>query len=434
MLKMIMCLDSNHGFAKDNKIPWNIPNEIQHFLKLTKNKTIVMGSKTFFSIGKTLKNRKNIILTKNKKLIIHNAICVNNYKKIIKLSQNKDVYVIGGAKVFDLFLKHADEIIISRLHQSYNCDHIYNPDLYGYKLTKTIKHKEFNIEYYKSNRQKLMLGEPIVAKILSNQIDEFNKIILAGIEPKIVIIYVGNSIASEKFINNKIKYAKQLGVEIDVRKYNELIDEDLLINDIHNLNINKSVHGIMVQLPLPINMDKERILNSINPNKDIDCLSFSNFSQIQFSNNNLIPCTPKAILEIFKFYKISLKGKNVTVLGRSKIVGLPISWLLLNNNATVTICHSYSKNTKRHLKNADIIISAVGKPNFIKATDIKNNAIIIDVSTNYINNKIIGDVYYQKVIDKVKYITPVPKGVGPVTVAMLFQNLLYLLNKQINKK
>lgn len=432
MLKMIMCVDNNYGFAKNNKLPWNINNEMEHFIKHTKNKTIVMGSKTFFAIGKVLKDRNNIILTHNKKLSIPNAKVIYDYKQIIKLSKSKDVYIIGGKEIFNLFLKYADEIIISKLYQSYDCDQTYIPNLKNYKLVKTINYKEFQVEYYKTFNQKILYGEPIVNKLISKQIKEFKQFILQGITPTIAIIYIGNSLASQKYIDNKLKYAKLLGVNINIYKYDENVEETIIIDSINKLNVDPHIHGIMVQLPISKHLNKQKILNTINPQKDIDCLNEMNYSKILFSQSSqLIPCTPKAILEFFKFYKINLTSKNIVILGRSKIVGMPIGILLINQNATVTFCHSYSKNINKHLKNADIIISTISRPNFIKSRYIKNNAIIIDVSINFLNNKMIGDADFYNVIKRVKYITPVPGGIGPVTVSMLFENLLFLIKNRL---
>ena len=197
------------------------------------------------------------------------------------------------------------------------------------------------------------------------------------------------------------------------------------------LNNDPLVSGILVQLPLPSNLDTDKIINTILPSKDVDGLTNTNKCSLLNNNPIIIPCTPKGIIYLLKEYQIPIKGKNIVIVGRSKLVGRPLIDLLLNENATVTICHSHTENIKEHTINADILISAVGKKHIIKSDMIKENAIVIDVGINKENEKIYGDVE-ESAYDKVSYITPVPGGIGPMTVAMLLQNTIqcYMINKK----
>ena len=244
----------------------------------------------------------------------------------------------------------------------------------------------------------------------------------------LAIISIGNDDASNVYIKQKQRIADLLGVNLNIYKYDNATN-DKLISLINRLNDDNKTNGIIVQLPLPSYLDKDLILNSIDPNKDVDGLTSINYGKLLQGVETIIPCTPKAILDIIDYYNIDVKGKYVLVIGRSNLVGKPIASLLTNRDATVTIAHSKTNNLKELTLNADIIISAVGKINLITSDMVKDNVCIIDVGINYdSNNKICGDVDFNNVKDKCSYITPVPGGVGPMTVYELFNNL-YECNK-----
>lgn len=251
---------------------------------------------------------------------------------------------------------------------------------------------------------------------------------------KIAIIQVGNNESSTIYINQKKKLEQEINILINHIKLQGETKEQEIIKKINALNKDKEIDGIMVQLPLPKHLNQKIIVNAIDENKDIDGLTDSNIIKLYNNNYTLAPCTPIGILKLLELYKIDIKEKNIVILGRSDIVGKPLSLLLTNSNATVTLCHSKTKDVKKITNKADILISAIGKPKLITKDYIKKDAIIIDVGINKDENgKLCGDVDFEDVKDKVSYITPVPKGVGPATIAMFLENSYkaYLLN---NKK
>ena len=253
---------------------------------------------------------------------------------------------------------------------------------------------------------------------------------------KIAIIQVGENESSTIYINQKKKLEQEINILINHIKLQEKTKEQEIIKKINALNKDKEIDGIMVQLPLPKHLNQKIIVNAIDENKDIDGLTDSNIIKLYNNDYTLAPCTPIGILKLLELYKIDIKEKNIVILGRSDIVGKPLSLLLTNNNATVTLCHSKTKDVKNitNKAKADILISAIGRPKLITKDYIKKDAIIIDVGINKDENgKLCGDVDFEDVKDKVSYITPVPKGVGPATIAMFLENSYkaYLLN---NKK
>ena len=200
--------------------------------------------------------------------------------------------------------------------------------------------------------------------------------------------------------------------------------ESTLLGLIDELNKDERVNGILVQLPLPSHISSYKIFEAINPQKDVDGFHFENIGRLITGNATFKPCTPEGIIQLLDYYKVKIEGKNAVVIGRSNIVGKPISILLLERNATVTICHSRTKNLSAITKSADILIAAIGKPNFVTADMVKDDVVIIDVGINRVNDKLIGDVDYQSVSKKASLITPVPGGVGPMTIAVLMANTL----------
>jgi methylenetetrahydrofolate dehydrogenase (NADP+) / methenyltetrahydrofolate cyclohydrolase len=272
-------------------------------------------------------------------------------------------------------------------------------------------------------KDKIIDGKEL-ANILKNNIkDEISKLQNKIKRPPcLAVILVGNDPASTVYVNLKSKNCEELGMESKVYRLKEETLESELLNLIDELNKTKEVDGILVQLPLPKHIDTSKVIHKIDPLKDVDCFHPENFGLLFSGNPRFLPCTPAGIIEMLKYKKIEISGKNAVVLGRSNIVGKPISILLLSENATVTICHSKTKNLQEITKQCDILIAAIGKPNFVKKDMVKDGAVIIDVGMNKIGDKLVGDVDYENVFDKVSYITPVPGGVGPMTRVMLMKN------------
>ena len=240
--------------------------------------------------------------------------------------------------------------------------------------------------------------------------------------PTIASILVGNDGGSIYYMASQEKLATSLGVGfLKIILPEECSDEDVIL-EIHKLNEDDNVQGIILQLPLPKAFDEKKIIKEISWKKDIDCLTFESQGKLYMGEPGFIPCTPNSVVNLIKSLNIDIKGKNVVVLGRSNIVGKPVAQLLLNENATVTICHSKTKNLRDVCKSADILVVAIGKPKFIDETYIKEDAVVIDVGTSSFEGKITGDVDFDKVIDKCGFLTPVPGGVGSLTTTLLIKN------------
>ena len=240
----------------------------------------------------------------------------------------------------------------------------------------------------------------------------------------LAIIWVGNNEASKIYINNKLKKCEELGVDGRLYHLDENTTEKEIINLIDKLNNDENVNGIILQSPVPDQIDIINCFNRIKPEKDIDGFSNVSIGNLVLGKPGHISCTPKGIMKLLDYYHINLEGKNICLINRSIIVGKPLFNLLISKNATVTMCHSYTNNLSEITHNADIVISAVGKPKFITKNMLKDGAIVIDVGISRVDGKAVGDVDFANVLDKVSYITPVPGGVGPMTVAMIFDNLL----------
>lgn len=251
----------------------------------------------------------------------------------------------------------------------------------------------------------------------------------------LVVIQVGEDPASVVYVRQKEKMAANMGFNFKHIKLGENVSQEELLETIDKLNDDDSVDGILVQMPVPKHIDSKVVQNSISPYKDVDGLTDYNMGRLMHNEESLVPCTPKGIMDLLSYYKIDVTGKNVVIVGRSDLVGKPLMALMINNNATVTLCHSKTSNLKSHTKKADILIAAVGKPGLIKADDIRRGTVVVDVGINRMEDgSLVGDVDFESVKDKVSYITPVPGGVGQMTVAELGYNtyLAYLLRK--NKK
>lgn len=240
--------------------------------------------------------------------------------------------------------------------------------------------------------------------------------------PKIASILVGDDGGSIYYMNNQEKVSTSLGVDFKKVVLDKTITEEELINTIEELNCDKEIDGIILQLPLPKSFNEKKVIKKISPSKDIDCLTFESQGKLYMGEPEFLPCTPNSVVTLLKSLNIPLEGKEVVVLGRSNIVGKPVAQLLLNENATVTICHSRTKDLKEVTKRADILVVAIGKPKFLDETYVKDGAIVIDVGTSRFEGKITGDVDFDKVIEKASYLTPVPGGVGALTTTLLVKN------------
>lgn len=271
-------------------------------------------------------------------------------------------------------------------------------------------------------------GKKLRDKILDNlklKIDGFDK------KPKLVVILVGDNPASKIYVNNKKKMAEKVGIISEVINYPSSISEKELLVKIEELNKDEAVTAILVQLPLPEHISKENVMNTIAPEKDVDGFTPYNFGKLFSGEEPMVyPCTPKGILLLLDEYGVSLEGKHVVIVGRSNIVGRPLSQMILNRNATVTVCHSHTKNLSEITKTADVLISAVGK-NIIEGKMIKSGCVVIDVGIfKDENGKTRGDVDFENVSKSASYITPVPGGVGPMTIASLMLNTVELFEKK----
>lgn len=244
------------------------------------------------------------------------------------------------------------------------------------------------------------------------------------ITPSLAVIQVGDNKASSIYIKNKKKACEEVGIRFEHIKFNDTISEELVINEIKRLNNDISINGILVQLPLPLGFDEGKIINTISPAKDVDGLTYQNVGNLVLENDCLVPCTPLGVIELLKAYNVRLSGKNVCLVGRSNLVGKPLIQLLLRNDATLSICHSKSLDIKNHTKQADVLIVAAGHPNLITKDMVKDGVVIIDVGINKEGNLLCGDVDFDGVSKKASLITPVPGGVGPMTVACLLKNVV----------
>ncbi|MBA7660718.1 Bifunctional protein FolD protein [subsurface metagenome] len=243
------------------------------------------------------------------------------------------------------------------------------------------------------------------------------------ITPGLAVIRVGEDPSSLIYVRNKKKKAEEVGIYFEERALKENTSQDELIELIEELNSNSRIDGVVLQLPLPSHLNEKKILERISPDKDVDGFHPLNMGRLLKGYPSFIPATPRGIVELLDRYKIPLEGRRVVVVGRSDIVGKPSAFLLLARNATVTICHSKTKDLGSITKEGDILVVATGKPGFIKEGMVKEGSVVIDVGINRIGNKIVGDVDFEKVREKASYITPVPGGVGPMTIIMLLKNV-----------
>ena len=267
-------------------------------------------------------------------------------------------------------------------------------------------------------------GKTLAKKIRLSIKEEVNQFKEKGIIPGLAFILVGDNPASQVYVNMKTKACEEVGIYSINHRMPKEINEKELVDVIKMLNDNPMVHGILVQLPLPEHMDEEKIIEAIDYKKDIDGFHPYNMGRLARGNPLFSSCTPLGIMKLLEKYSIDVKGKDVVMVGAGNITGKPMALMLTNAGATVQICHIHTRNLKEKTKMADILISAVGKPGLIKEDMVKEGAVVIDVGISRVEGKVVGDIDFENVSQKVSHITPVPGGVGPMTIAMLLYNTL----------
>ena len=281
---------------------------------------------------------------------------------------------------------------------------------------------------------KILDGKAVSLKVKESvkvRADELKKF---GIEPTLAVVLVGEDKASQTYVRAKEKACNEYGIKSVAHRLSENTTQNELLALINVLNLDDSIHGILVQLPLPKHIDTNVVLAAIDPQKDVDGFHAVNVGKLVSGLDGFVPCTPLGVMEILKEYGIDVAGLNAVVIGRSNIVGKPMANLLLNASATVTVTHSKTKNLKEICKNADLIVAAIGRPFFLKADMIKDGAVVVDVGINRLDDgRLVGDVDFDEVAPKCSYITPVPGGVGPMTIAMLLNNTILAAQAKIAK-
>ena len=278
-------------------------------------------------------------------------------------------------------------------------------------------------------------GKDLAKKIRCNLKIECEELKNEGIIPKLAVIMVGNDQASKVYVRNKSRACNEVGIQYEEYLLDENAKQEELLELIEKLNKDKTVNGILLQSTIPKHLDINEAFKTIKKKKDVDGFTPASVGKLCIGEDTFVSCTPFGVIKMFEEYDIDLNGKDVVILGRSNIVGRPLIQCCLQKNATVTICHSKTKNLKEHTKRADIIISAIGKPKFITEDMVKKGVVVIDVGINRDENgKLVGDVDFENVEKKASYITPVPGGVGPMTIAMLMHNVIKATKEQYKEK
>jgi len=277
-------------------------------------------------------------------------------------------------------------------------------------------------------------GKKMAKEIIEGLKPRIQRLKKKNIIPTLAIVLLGDNPASKVYIRNKQRACEEIGMHSVLYEFPEGMKEEKLINLIKKLNKDKKIHGIIVQLPLPKYIDEKRILNTISPEKDVDGLHPFNIGNLLLGNEFIAPCTPKGIIRMLERMKIKIEKKNVVIVNNSNVVGKPLAAMLTNRFATVTLCHVKTKYLREHTKKADILITATGVPKLIKKGMVKEKAVVIDGGIKYVQEKIFGDVDFDIIKDIASYITPVPGGVGPMTVAMVLENTVILAEKFGGKK
>lgn len=281
---------------------------------------------------------------------------------------------------------------------------------------------------------KILSGKTVSARVKDELKKEVEELSQHGKQTGLAVVLVGEDSASKVYVRNKEKACKEVGIYSEVHRLSENTTEEELLNLINELNENDKIDGILVQLPLPKHLDDKVIIDNIKPEKDVDAFHPSNVGKIMIGDYDFLPCTPAGIMELIHESGVDVDGKTCVVIGRSNIVGKPMSMLLLHENGTVTTCHSHTKNLAEVTKSADILVAAVGIPKFVKADMVKTGAVVIDVGMDRDENgKLCGDVDFNEVEPVAGAITPVPGGVGPMTIAMLMRNTVTASKKKLEK-
>lgn len=271
---------------------------------------------------------------------------------------------------------------------------------------------------------RILDGRLMAEELTLDQGRRVAELALKGIIPGLAVVLIGEDPASQIYVRNKGIACERVGIHSKTIHMDKDVSQDEVLAVVDELNLDPAIHGILIQLPLPRHLDEDIILARILPQKDVDGFHISNAGKLFSGQRGVVPCTPKGIIYMLKQGGVELSGKDAVVIGRSNIVGKPAAMLLLNENCTVTICHSRTQNLKEHCCRADILVAAIGKPNFVTADMIKPGAAVVDVGINRVNGKVVGDIEYEAVSKVAGYITPVPGGVGKLTISMLIENTL----------
>ncbi len=291
-------------------------------------------------------------------------------------------------------------------------------------------------------KTRIIDGRAIANEIKEDLLQETKDLIAENIIPRMAVLHIGEDPASLSYTKSIKRISTKLNIEVDVRKIEETADDAYVIDEIKNLNEDKNIHGILIQEPIPSSFNREKLLLSVSPLKDIDCMNPVNLGRVMKGKFLFAPSTPLGVLKILECENIDVEGKHIVIVGRSNIVGKPLANLLLikgkNGNATVTVCHSKTRNLPFFTKMAEVLIVAIGNPGFIKCDMVKKGAVVIDVGINSVmdnegKHKLVGDVDFEAVTGAVAYLTPVPGGVGPVTTMMLLSNLIKAVREKTVK-
>lgn len=274
---------------------------------------------------------------------------------------------------------------------------------------------------------RILKGRKVSKHIRENLKQYFIELSDKGIKPKIAVLYFGEDPSTLSYIKSKEKIFQKVGVGIEKFQFPETVNTESVVKQVRELNQENSVHGIIIEMPFPDNLDILAIYETIHPLKDIDCMNPINYGLLLIHRERTVPATAGAVIEILKAYDIELEGKDVTIIGRSNIVGKPLALLLLKEHATVTVCHTRTRDIEKKAAEADILVVSAGRPELINSNFVSSKSVVIDVGINFKNGKLCGDVYYDDVFGKVRAITPVPGGVGPVTTSYILKNLSVLM-------
>ena len=278
-------------------------------------------------------------------------------------------------------------------------------------------------------------GKALSDKILKEIENEHSELqAKVGRKAGLAVIIVGENPASQIYVRNKIRACERVGFHSETIRLDEHITEENLLLEIEKLNNDNNIDGILVQLPIPKHINELKVINAISAEKDVDGFHTTNIGKMMIGDETgFLPCTPAGVIQMFEEYNIDLEGKDVLVIGQSNIVGKPMTLLLINKRATVQVCNSKTKNLPEKLQKADVVVAAAGSPKLVKGSDVKEGVVVIDIGINRVDGKICGDVDFEKVSQKASYITPVPGGVGPMTIAMLIKNTFKSYKQKVGK-